>query len=240
MLRREENWQWVPDVNWQLQLVDINAVDPDAEPYFNAERQTVFHLYTRDNPTVSQILALNDVEALKKSNFNAKSPTRFIIHGWNNDVKSGCNTAVRNAYLNVGDFNVIVVDWGKGANTINYISARNRVNSVYPVVASLIEFLNGYAGMKFETLSIIGHSLGAHIAGLTAKQFKKPRVGTVVALDPASPLFSMDRPAERVHLDDAEYVQSIQTDIGRLGLNKPVGQAAFYPNYGGPHPGKFF
>lgn len=237
MVKREEDWQWVPDVNWNLQLIDINAVDPDPEPYFNAERQTVFHLFTRDNPTSSQILALHDVETLRRSNFDANRQTRFVVHGWNNDAKSPLNTAVRNAYLTVGDFNVIIVDWGKGANTINYISARNRVKTVYPVLASFIQFLSGHTGMQLDTVSLIGHSLGAHISGLAAKQFKKPQISSIIALDPALPLFSMDKPAERIHADDAQYVESIQTDIGRLGMSKPVGQAAFYPNYGGPHPG---
>lgn len=34
------------------------------------------------------------------------------------------------AYLRHGDYNVVVADWGLGAQTINYITARNRVGGV--------------------------------------------------------------------------------------------------------------
>lgn len=34
------------------------------------------------------------------------------------------------AYLELGEFNVVVADWGLGAQTINYITARNRVGPV--------------------------------------------------------------------------------------------------------------
>lgn len=41
-------------------------------------------------------------------------------------------------------------------------------------------------------------------------------------LDPAGPLFSLDDPANRLHHTDANYVESIITDAGRLGFMHPV------------------
>lgn len=63
---------------------------------------------------------------------------------------------------------------------------------------------------------------------------KKTRglVHGVVALDPAGPLFSLDDPSNRFHHTDAEYVESIITDGGRLGFEHPVGHANFYVNWG--------
>lgn len=48
----------------------------------------------------------------------------FAFSGWNNDGGSSFNMLMKDALLNAANTNVIVVDWGKGAQTINYISAR--------------------------------------------------------------------------------------------------------------------
>lgn len=55
---------------------------------------------------------------------------------------------------------MITVDWSAGADTINYITARNRVSEAGAVVASFIDFLNEHGGLRFQDLNIIGHSLG--------------------------------------------------------------------------------
>lgn len=48
----------------------------------------------------------------------------------------------------------------------------------------------------------------------------------------AGPLFSLDAPASRLHHTDAQYVESIVTDAGRLGFEHPIADANFYPNWG--------
>lgn len=63
------------------------------------------------------------------------------------------------------NINCIVVDWGAGANTINYIAARRRVKPVGLQVGKFIDFLVIDGGMKLTDLMIIGHSLGAHVGG---------------------------------------------------------------------------
>jgi pancreatic triacylglycerol lipase len=117
--------------------------------------------------------------------------SRFVIHGWNNNGGSEVNTVIRTAFINRGEFNVITVDWGAGANTANYITARNRVNEVGPVVASFIDFLNLSGGMSFNALSVIGHSLGGHAAGITGKRTSRGRVQSIIGMDAAGPLFSV-------------------------------------------------
>lgn len=47
----------------------------------------------------------------------------------------------------------------------------------------------------------------------------------------AGPLFSLDDPANRLHHTDANYVESIITDAGRLGFQHPIAHANFYPNW---------
>ena len=162
---------------------------------------------------------------------------RFIIHGWNNNGGSTVNVAIRSAYLQSRNINVIVVDWGAGAQTINYVAARNRINAVGPVVARFIDFMNTLTGAPFANIAVVGHSLGGHTAGLAGKHVTRGRLQTIVALDPALPLFSIDRPDERVTPDDAIYVEVIHTNAGLLGFDLPIGRASFYPNFGSSQPG---
>lgn len=63
------------------------------------------------------------------------------------------------------DINLIIVDWGAGANTFNYITASRRVANVGRFTAQLIDILNHEVGLNFDTTHLIGHSLGAHVSG---------------------------------------------------------------------------
>lgn len=55
------------------------------------------------------------------------------------------------------------------------------------------------------------------------------RLASVVGLDPGGPLFSLDVPADRIDHTDADFVEIIITDAGRLGFMHPVGHANYYP-----------
>ena len=59
------------------------------------------------------------------------------------------------------------------------------------VVASyLAQFINSLVelGADPRSIHIVGHSLGAHLAGF-AGRLLRPRVGRITALDPAGPCF---------------------------------------------------
>lgn len=135
------------------------------------------------------------------------------------------------------DVNFIAVNWQAGSSTINYIAARRRVNLVGPVVARFVDFLVRYGRMDPENLIVIGHSLGAHIAGLTGKHVTCGLLPKIVCLDPANPLFSMNSPDERAAVGDARLVEVMVTAGGSLGFAAPIGDATFYPNGGRSQPG---
>uniref|UniRef100_A0A0E4C745 Lipase domain-containing protein n=4 Tax=gambiae species complex TaxID=44542 RepID=A0A0E4C745_ANOGA len=233
-----DSWMLIPDGNGRLHLANLNPYNMDEtvpEPHFTAATDTIFRLYTRSNRDTPQVVGLNDAGSLSGSNFNAAHPTRFIIHGWNNDGFSEVNMILKDAWLDRGDFNVFTVDWGVGAQTINYPFARARVGAVGNVVSTFINFLQANTGITFASVSIAGHSLGAHAAG-NAGFFQFGRLNTIFGMDPALPLFSLDS-NDRLTLNDAQYVESIHTNAGLLGFDLPLGQASFYPNGGRTQPG---
>lgn len=194
-----------------------------------------YYLYTNINPSKGQKLT-NTAKSITGSNFNPANPTRFVIHGWTQSYTSGMNKDIRNAYLRNRDYNIIIVDWAR-ARSVDYATSVLAVPKVGKKVASMIDYLISEHGMSLDTLEVIGHSLGAHVAGYAGKNVKSGKIPTIVGLDPALPLFSYDKPKKRLADTDAVYVESIQTNGGLLGFLKPIGKGAFYPNGGENQPG---
>jgi pancreatic triacylglycerol lipase len=96
-----------------------------------------------------------------------------------------------------------------GAQTVNYIAARNRVEETGIVVAQFINMLITVGGMDINRLSIVGHRF--------AGKNTQGRINTIFGTDPAGPLFSMNSPEERLAATDAQYVETILTNGGTLG-----------------------
>lgn len=78
-----------------------------------------------------------------------------------------------------GDFNVIVVDWGSGAKW-PYEQAAGNGFLVGAELAALMTYLRDHAHIKFSDVHIIGHSLGAQVAGLAGHSLTK--IGRITGL----------------------------------------------------------
>ncbi|XP_037959926.1 phospholipase A1 [Teleopsis dalmanni] len=132
---------------------------------------------------------------------------------------------------NITDFNVIVVDWSLISSNVNYFGVVDLIEDLGFLLAEFVHFLHMRTGLHYDDVYLIGHSLGAQIAGSAGKQVKPFRFNTIFALDPAGPKFRDLSDEHRVDPTDATYVESIQTSSS-LGFEEPVGHATFYPNYG--------
>jgi len=149
-----------------------------------------------------------------------------------------------NLFLLNEDVNVIVVDWGGGSSGLYSQTAAN-TRLVGLEVAALIDYLMEYKGGRLEDFHIIGHSLGAHIAGYAGEKLKaqrKRKLGRITALDPAQPLFQGMPDFVRLDRGDANFVDVIHTDaksilMGGYGMEIPCGHVDFYPNGGFDQPG---
>lgn len=146
----------VPDSNGFMHLIDINAVvDTDMEPLFNARNDMIFRLFTRLNPTISRQVRIDNNADLSGSNFNPSNPSRYHIHGWQGGG-TFTGSGIRRAWLDRISANVFTVDWGAGASTINYITARNRVPAAATVVANFIDWVHTRTNAPFSSVSVIG------------------------------------------------------------------------------------
>lgn len=136
-----------------------------------------------------------------------------------------------NGTMTPSDYNVIVCDWSVISSNVNYYSVVEMVEDLGRLLADFVGFLHLRTGLNYNDVYLIGHSLGAQIAGSAGKQAHPYRFNTIYALDPAGPKFRDVSDDFRVDPSDAEYVESIQTSSS-LGFEEPVGHATFYPNYG--------
>lgn len=100
-----------------------------------------FLLYTRQNLNQPQQLSWENPQHNKETNFHSKRPTKFIIHGFMDNIKiSGWTNTMKSELLTKRDFNVIIVDWS-GSNGQPYAQATINARIVGGEVDNLIKSL---------------------------------------------------------------------------------------------------
>ncbi|KAF7266023.1 hypothetical protein GWI33_020600 [Rhynchophorus ferrugineus] len=192
-----------------------------------------FYIYTNTDITK---LYYNESGLLSTiSGFNASWKTVFVIHGWTNSHLSLITTMLISSLLQHGDVNVIAVDWSFYAGA-DYISAVAKVPYVGQTVASFIDGIIDSFGYSLDLVILMGHSLGAHVAGYAGKNLDG-NIGVIIGLDPAGPLYLEITPASRLNATDAKYVQAIHTNAMVLGVNYNLADVDFWPNGGSIQPG---
>ncbi|XP_055916671.1 phospholipase A1 VesT1.02-like [Eupeodes corollae] len=230
--QKDGTLQWMTEEEAQLEMRALTMAR-----WKSKEAKVMFYLYTQESPDEPEEIFIDDIESLENSNFNSAHETRIIIHGYLNTYKSDVNVVIREAFLSTGEYNVICVDWSDKADRYNYLSATRAVKEIGKRVAKFIEFLRDEGQMESKDLKVIGHSLGAHVAGHAGKWIEGEQIHTIIGLDTAFPLFKYKDCDERLCSTDAIYVESIHTNGRLLGFIQPIGQTAFYPNGGRTQPG---
>lgn len=96
-------------------------------------------------------------------------------------------------------------------------------------LASVCRLLNRTFYIRRWFLTTILFAAGKHLIS--------GKIGKIVGLDPALPLFYSSDIDARLTSTDAEYVETVHTNAGKLGFAVPIGHASFYPNGGIKQPG---
>ncbi|XP_014275654.1 pancreatic triacylglycerol lipase [Halyomorpha halys] len=180
---------------------------------------------------IKEKLIPNDVGILQSSYFDPNRPTKIIIHGFLSNSNKPVAQLMKNSLLEHEDVNVILVDWGKISSGIDYNSIAKRTTDVGAYVAEFIDFLVEN-GAQLDDIHLIGHSLGAHVAGFAGAGVKSGKVARITGLDPAKPGFYRVPIEKRLNTDSAKFVDCIHTCVGMLGLTEAICTADFYPNAG--------
>lgn len=214
-----------------LDLPFLKKLAHNLNPFSNPRNRMQFYLFRQASPECGKEIDFANEHKWRHAGFNSSLPTRIIIHGWMSQSRGSFNRDVKNAYLKHGDYNVIVTDWSSSSANVNYFAV---VKLIEEFGAQLVQFtreLHRQLGASYDDMYLIGHSLGAQIAGSAGKFLKPERYNTIFALDPAGPTFRHRSTEFRIDPSDARYVESMHTS-GNFGFLRPTGSATFYPNFG--------
>jgi len=202
---------------------------------------TKFLLSTRENHTATILDARYPLSfPTSWPNYKAR-PTKLIVHGFMDNYyrNESWMPKMTEELLKYGDYNVIVVDWHHG-NRLPYEQAVSNTRVVGAQIADLMKTLQSDVKQASSDFHIIGHSLGAHIAGYAGERV--PGTGRITGLDPAGLYFTNTEPTVRLDQSDAVFVDIVHTDgksflYGDFGTGQQLGHADFFPNLGHDQPG---
>uniref|UniRef100_UPI00358F8262 pancreatic lipase-related protein 2-like n=1 Tax=Myxine glutinosa TaxID=7769 RepID=UPI00358F8262 len=201
---------------------------------------TRFLLFTRQNPSNWQQIEARHPATINSSNFEETRQTAFIVHGFIDKGDDPWLEDICREMLSVDDVNCICVDWVGGSRTF-YSQAVNNLRVAAAEGAFLISVMQDMYGYTADQIYLVGHSLGAHIAGEIGKRI--PGIKRITGMDPAGPFFQNCDPLVRLDPSDAVFVDAIHTDAAPMipniafGMKQPVGHVDFYPNGGEEMPG---
>ncbi|XP_063698095.1 endothelial lipase-like [Culicoides brevitarsis] len=195
------------------------------------EEDVTFWAINRETNELRQVW-LKDPNIAQKLDFS--KPVAFVIHGWIDNVNRTWVQETVKDYVKFVDTNVIAVDWNRLANYEYAISAMRNVHMVAAHLADFIKSLRDDHQVSFDNVTLVGHSLGGQISGLTGGLLDG-KIGQIFALDPAGPLFThpvVRSLKNRLDPTDAQFVQAIYTTRYILGCGIEVAHQNFKPNVG--------
>uniref|UniRef100_UPI00398EB6C8 lipase member H n=1 Tax=Pristiophorus japonicus TaxID=55135 RepID=UPI00398EB6C8 len=189
-------------------------------------------LYTGRNSSCATL-----INATHTSPLDVNKKTTFLIHGYRpfGSPPKWLNKMIETLQL-VDDMNLIIVDWNRGATTINYPVAVANCKKVADILEPVIDNIRKKSKGSLELIHMIGVSLGAHISGFVGSRFHG-KIGRITGLDPAGPLFTGKAEDDRLDPSDAQFVDVLHTDIDALGYREYLGHIDFYANGGTDQPG---
>ncbi|XP_018371256.1 PREDICTED: phospholipase A1-like [Trachymyrmex cornetzi] len=172
------------------------------------------------------------------NNIDPSQPLIFLIHGFTSYANS--STTRELAMQLKSDYTVFALDWSQGACTDGipilkfaaYPSAVFNTREIGHRLANYTRTLIKECDVPIEKITYIGHSLGAHVSGFAAKYMQSGgfKIERIVAADPASPLFGINKCENRLCKSDAKYVEVLHTSD--FGIQYEIGHADFYFNGG--------
>ncbi|CAF4848369.1 unnamed protein product [Pieris macdunnoughi] len=195
-----------------------------------------FNLYTRNNNETAErlIIEKNNNRSIINSNFFDKTKdVKVLTHGWLSSDEVNWLQEMKFTFLKEYDLNVITVNWGELAKNKFYPWAALSTRYVGKRVAKLLNVITESYEIGYESVHLIGHSLGAQVMGY-AGMFSNGSIPRITGLDPARPLFELPKMPNDYALDksDASFVDIIHTAAGTYGYRGNYGHADFYPNRG--------
>ncbi|XP_022208621.2 probable phospholipase A1 magnifin [Drosophila obscura] len=206
-------------------IVDLGLVQPKVTPDMSGMS---FLLRTDECKNIS--IPLTEADKLWEApGFYQDRPTVIFITGWRTNIQNSNSGPVAKAYNCRNDTNFVLLDAADFIDTLYSWSALNTEAIGKYVAQALLKLNRTYV---IDKVHVVGHSLGAQIAGSAGRNYKQLSEGATLArvtgLDPANPCFYDGNDLPGVRSGDARFVDIIHTNPGILGTPKIVGDADFF------------
>ncbi|XP_011636828.1 phospholipase A1-like isoform X1 [Pogonomyrmex barbatus] len=172
-------------------------------------------------------------------------PVAFLTHGflahsnWTNYYKLASQLLKK-------EYTVFSLDWSNAScyndpivlRLLEYPSAMSNTVEVGNYLASYIKSVIDVCDVPLKSITLVGHSLGAHINGFAAKNIKKSISGKIpllIGTDPAAPPFMFQSCPNRFCIEDADRVIAFHTSP--LGIPYSIAHLDLWFNNGMLQPG---
>lgn len=184
--------------------------------------------------SVSRLNISLDDDSFTSCNFNKSLETRIIVHGWNSNTNSSLYTTTPVEYAKLNKYNVIMVNWLKLSNTFYPATVQYCLKKVAQKIIDFILYAKDNFELSLSSVTLVGHSLGAHTSGLVGRTLiqmnPNNKIANIIGLDAAGPLFGyvsglindispQDILISRLSKGDAEYVTCWHTNSLVAGSN---------------------
>jgi hypothetical protein len=170
--------------------------------------------------------------------FDGNKLTIFFVHGWLGSKDNRWLSDLKDAALQQGDYNAIIVGWEGGSQQIWYPQSASDTRTVGAEIGIVAANVIANGNSARSRLYCAGHSLGSHVCGHAGMRTK---FGRITGLDPAGPLFENRDWLAGLNPSSADLVDVLHTNgepgvVLNLGTMKVLGHVDFYPNGGGRQP----
>lgn len=162
------------------------------------------------------------------SGFSPDRSTVIFITGWGSTIDSSNSGPVAKAFACRDDTNFVLLDAANYIRTFYTWSALNTEAIGRFVAEALLKLDRRYVT---RNVHLVGHSLGAQIAGAAGRRYQQLSGGMlprITGLDPANPCFYDGEQLPGLRKGDAKYVDIIHSNPGVLGVAKETADGNFY------------
>ncbi|XP_056635328.1 pancreatic triacylglycerol lipase-like [Diorhabda sublineata] len=203
--------------------------------------KTDFLLIKKHNSNVDELFYTNLLpreSSIRESEFRNDSELMILIHDFTANGYTGwIKHLAKTIFIHSIDTNLISVDWQRGAEP-PYDQAVANARVVALETISLIKELQDKFNYSLNNIHIVGHGIGAHIAGYIGTTYNKMK--KITGLDPSGPRFQGMPNLVKLSAKNAKYVEVIHTDYYEsrsLGINETLGHSDFFVNGARRQPG---
>ncbi|KAL7011646.1 hypothetical protein ACKWTF_014366 [Chironomus riparius] len=202
------------------------------------------------NDVKNLTINLNFNRIFNTNYFNPSKLSVLIIHGFEGSYETRIGKSLVDSFLTRPEYNVIFADWSERANG-GYLDVVYVMSEVAQKFVRLLNKIQTF-GYDLSKIYIVGHSLGAHMAGRigTLLQSQNVFLPRITGLDPAGPLFNWTALIMKIFGSDvffprfkpltkgnAKFVDIIHSNAGWFrGLMFSTGDVDFWPNGGSIQP----